>query len=408
MSETPKKEKSFVRRKLTFSDSNLLSPKIRAPKSRASSVSDDNEISYSLLPQTPCNSTDGSETAYSSVGSCTSLLASSADEIANDLTNIDIDEKTKRSYPIFLNTFKFALQKICRQLRMLHSMYQQDYNESDRAVFSIENEEYYERRLKQLIAMEKTIERKTAYVEPHFSFLFDLHRFLETCSVHFLVQDQKLNDKICDLIKIWLKSPAFHHQNFEKLLFFLKNFYAGNRFISQYALGRSTLGDVQDFWESSFYFSSETFSEYILKNQDYIGAFYSSILLKKFDQNLNTIASAMSSIIGLAIKDIKFFHDFLNKYEIPFSGPYRNDDLSDRRIMYFLSSPNPSDTVVNNGAPMYGAYSFKLSSLSHLDTDTALKIWENLDCIPFWLDYIPPLFNLALENIREKMFSIKI
>lgn len=406
MTETPKKEKNLVRKKLSFSE--LSPPKF---KSRSYSLSDETEIHYSLLPQTPCNSSDGSEN-NSLTGSYTSLLASS-EEIANGLavnglTITEIEENTKKAYPIFLNGFKVALQKICRQLRMLNSIYVQDCNDSDRAAIAIENEEYYGRRLKQLIAMEKIIERKTAYVEPYFSFLFDLHSFLDTCSMHFIIQDQKLNDKICDLIKIWLESPAFHHQNYEKLLFFLYNFYNGSRFLCQHAPGRSILSDIRDFWESSFYFEPRTYSELISKKQDYIGAFYSSVLLKKLEENLDAVANAMSSIIGLAINDLKFFHDFLNKYEIPFSGPYRNNNSNDRRILYFLSSPNPSDSVINNGAPMYGAYTFRLSSLSHLDTDTALKIWENLEIIPFWLHHIPPLFNLSLENIREKMFSIKI
>ena len=387
--ETPKQQKPITARRVNFSD--LPAPEFDEKENSPESCS---------LSQTPENTSDEFSESESTVISVSSIDTSDDELYSIEAERKKIEKLNKISYRGNLGIFKTSMKTICRQLRMLHFV-SRHYNES-----KIEDETKDEKSVKQLRAIQRTIERRTSYVLPHFGTLFQIHRFLENTPANILIENQKLTEALCDLIESWLKNPTFHYQNYEKLLYFLRGFYEDHSCHSLKSVGPPTLYEIKTLWHYSYYFDQENYNEKIILKNDYIGACYFSIILEKFDEKLTEAAYPIPAVIELASKlGLDFFDQFLRKFKIPFSGPFKSFDLSQQKISYFVSSVNPADSITNNFVPLYGPYAFDLSSLPKLETETALKIWERLEEIPFWLTYIPPAFNLSLNELRDQLFT---
>ena len=390
--ETPKQDKPIPVRRVTFSG-------LPTPKFDENSAAFDN--SSSLLPITPENTSDELSDSESNSDS---LLESSDDSLeCIEDERRKIENMNKMAYRGNLEKFKSSLKRICRQLRMLNfvSQYYYETDEND-----IDENEKKEKCVKQLNAIQRTIERRTSYVMPHFGVLFSLHRFLENNSAHYLIENRKLSEAMCNLIEAWLKNPAFHYQNYDKLIFFLRGFYEDQSCHSLKSNDTPTLNEIYNLWQYSYFFDHETLREEIIFKKDYLGACYFSIILDKFDEKLSEAAYPIPAIIELVEKlGLDFFDTFLRKFRIPFSGPFKTYDLSKPKLSYFVSSVNPADSIINQFVPLYGPYAFNLSSLTQLEHENAKKIWEGLEEIPFWLSYFPPAFNLSLKDMRDQLFS---
>ena len=390
-------EKEFTPRRLSFSD---ISP--------TPTPSPTQNTEYELLPQTPVNSSEESDSDSTSISS-----SEISDISVNSLTRLleegeinrkTIEDQTKLHYKENLERFTFTLTQICRQLRMLNYAYAH-HKKAD----TIEDSDAgdFDKRLCQIKAMSRTIDRRSAGNKPHFSLLFELVRFLENCPSYYLIGNSEMTESICDLINSWILNPSFQVTNYDKLVFFLREFYE-DQAIKKLGSHQSPLHVIFRYWLESYYFDQDIFHEKIVTKTDYLGAFYFEILCQKFEEKMDEAFYPIPGLLDLASEDLSFFHNFLTKFNIPFSGPYKDCDMSNQKIMYFVSSVNPTDSAANNSVPLYGSYRFDLSSLSHLNSEQAIKIWERLDKIPFWLSYFPPLFNFALEGIREQIAATSL
>ena len=390
--ETPKREKPIPPRRVTFSG--LPTPKFN-------NGSDVLDYSDALLPLTPENSSD--EISDSESNSDSLLESTDEDLVTIEEERRKIENMTKLAYRGNLEKFKCSLKRICRQLRMLNFVSQYHYNSEAQ---DIADDERKEKCVKQLTAIQRTIERRTSYVMPHFGILFSLHRFLENNPAHYLIENRKLSEAVCNLIESWLKNPAFHYQNYDKLLYFLRGFYEDESCHSLKSTDTPTLNEIYKLWQYSYYFDDDTLRKEIIIKRDFLGACYFSVILDKFDEKLSEAAYPIPAIIELVNKvGLDFFDTFLRKFRIPFSGPFKSFDLSKPKISYFVSSVNPADSIINQCIPLYGPYAFDLSSLTQLEPEHAKKIWEGLEEIPYWLSYFPPAFNLTLHDMREQLFS---
>ena len=391
MNKTPQKERRLSARRITFSSSS----------SRDFEPDDGRDVLSGLVPQTPENTSD----EFSSESSTDSFLESTDSQI---ICTKEMEESAKLNYRKNLDEFKFSLKKICRQLKMIYRVDFQFNKNADPFTPSKIETDLIKKQLKQLGVMERTIERRTSYVIPHFSILFQLHRFIEHCPFYLLSENLDLLQKICDVIETWIKNPAFHHQNYDKLLFFLRGFYEDQSLHSLKSYDEPTLNEILNYWQYSYYFDSEVFNDKILKKKSCVEAFYFQILLDKFDEKLAQCVYPIPSLLDLGNQDIDFFHQFLTEFSIPFAGPFRSKSQCEKRIIYFLSSADPADHIVNKNIPIYGCYGFQLSSIKDTSTESAALMWEDLEEVPFWLTYFPPLFNFSLENIREQLSAVTL
>ena len=157
-------------------------------------------------------------------------------------------------------------------------------------------------------------------------------------------------------------------------------------------------------WKNSSFFNEERLA-LVKEKREFSKALYFNILKDRLNADLEEAAFSLESLVQIGRANIGDFHDFLNKYDIPFSGPYRRSDSGYPRLVYFISSMNPTDSIVNNYYPLYGVYEFKLGSLN-IPSEDALDYWENLDVCPYWLIHYPPLFNLALDSMREQISQL--
>ena len=101
----------------------------------------------------------------------------------------------------------------------------------------------------------------------------------------------------------------------------------------------------------------------------------------------------------------QFFKKFLEKYQIPSAGPYRNSDSASPRLLYFISSINPSDAIANNNFPLFGSFEFRLPLTREPSSEKRLASWRKLDTMPSWLVHYPPIFQLSLEGIRNQTLT---
>ena len=385
--ETPKREKPIAARRVTFSG--LPTPNFEE--------NSDALNSNTLLPLTPENTSD----EISDTGSDSLLESSDDDLVCIEDERRKIETLNKMAYRGNLEKFKSSLKRICRQLRMLNFISENYYQRDED---DIEENERREKCVKQLTAIQRTIERRTSYVMPHFGVLFSVHRFLENNSADFLIENRKLSEALCNLIETWLKNPAFHHQNYDKLLYFLRGFYEDQSCHCLKSTDTPSLNEIYTLWQYSYYFDHETLREEIILKKDYLGACYFSIILDKFEEKLTEAAYPLPALIELVSElGLDFFDNFLRKFRIPFSGPFKSYDLRKPKISYFVSSVNPADSIINQFVPLYGPYAFDLSSLTHLEPEHTKKIWEGLEEIPFWLTYFPPAFNLTLKDMRDQL-----
>ena len=88
--------------------------------------------------------------------------------------------------------------------------------------------------------------------------------------------------------------------------------------------------------------------------------------------------------------NIKVFEDFLRRYQIQYSGPYRwKGDDNRLDVQFFISSDNVMDSLFNGGISFHGVYRFSLSAI-HLRHDYALNWFNLLPQMPFWITQISP------------------
>ena len=118
---------------------------------------------------------------------------------------------------------------------------------------------------------------------------------------------------------------------------------------------------------------------------------------------MNKNAQILPTIAEIGQTNLHDFQHFLNKFNIPFSGPYKKISENGRfKLQYFVSGTRPYDCVFNSNYPLYGIYEFRLNSLSYNPDDSKSRSYiSELTEMPFWLLHIPPLFNQSLAHIRE-------
>ena len=333
---------------------------------------------------------------FSEIRSIDSLLDTSDDE---NIFNSRTDEMVKLSYRKNLEKFTGNLNTVSRQLQMLHSVARNCLVPPLSLHLDKYEKEQLEKRLRKLTAMKNTIDRRTAAGKPHFGILFELYRFLDNCPSNLLIS---MSSQMKDFIESWILNPCFESQFFEEFVFYLRNFYEDDN-SDNLPISRSTdLKAIYRYYKYSRFWDEDTFEEESRSRENFFGPVYFSIILQKFDEKIREYTHQVPGLIELARTNLPFLQIFLEKFEIPFSGPYKSSH-GGRKFLFFISAINPGDSIINKQVPLYGVYEFDLSAYSQIDLDDVINFWEKLETAPFWLMHVPPLFNLTLANIRDRM-----
>ena len=303
--------------------------------------------------------------------------------------------------------FKYWINGTVRKLRMLHDLYraqnQTDFLiDSNMGVQSV----VVQRTKKKLANLQATLAKHNSANTTYFLLLFHLERFLSNTPSSILVMIPEINDALCHLLESWLQNACFLEEKYDSFKVFLKLFFQ-NGIVLRNAKNTEevpSLKTIFEFWKNSLFYTGKR-RALIDQKRDYTEAFYFSCLKDQFSMDLEEAAFPLKSLTDIGQTNISEFHDFLKKYEIPFSGPYKRLDIHNPILLYFISSCNPADAIVNNNLPLYGCFEFRLKSL-HLPARDAFEFWEKLEKAPYWLTHYPPIFDLTLEPLREQLDNI--
>ena len=109
-----------------------------------------------------------------------------------------------------------------------------------------------------------------------------------------------------------------------------------------------------------------------------------------------------NSILELGMMNIETLENFLCKFDIPFSGPFKRITNKGLRIQMFISAVNPVDCIVNTMIPLYGVYEFRCSCLN-MTPENAQNFVNNLSLAPSWLVLYPPFFHGTVSAMKRQI-----
>lgn len=362
-----------------------FTPRPRLNGSGGDYVTHDMPENKENIPPTPTNSV-----AYSF----------SSEESLSDFFTEDFEAECKGSYNLEQKDFEKWARSTIRKMKMLHDLH---LMQNSSQVRSQNVSDLVDSKVQIIQEIENTLNRLNAGSNSYFLFVFHLNRFLTNTPSSLLITSSEICLGLCNSLESFLKNPVFRVNNFERFRRFLNYYYAGGRHprLEMGHIDIPSLESIFEAWKNSSFFNEERFA-LVKGKREFSKALYFNILKDRLDADLEEAAFALDSLVQIGRNNLGDFHDFMNKFDIAFSGPYRRSDSGYPRLVYFVSSINPTDSIVNNYYPLYGVYEFKLGSLN-IPPEEALDYWEKLDVCPSWLIHYPPLFNLALDSMREQI-----
>lgn len=267
-------------------------------------------------------------------------------------------------------TALFEFQQMVRPVQM-HAI--REYIEEKR-------EDIYQR----LDSIHLRYKRRTAHGKSAFLILFSLCNFL-TSLKSFVILDKGVQFRFFNILIDLLHGPTFKNRDPTLFLRCLK---------SVYEIDTMNMSSLFRAWEKSPYFSEtiavasvkcENFDSDLLDNV-YFGSFR-AIVFKHLLKNLEFLPT----IIELGQFNIRVFSDFLERFQIPFSGPYKKQESHTKvKVQYFVSSNHQLDYMFNNNHSFNGVFEFPLSALV-MRTDIAERYVEKLPILPNWINCIAPV-----------------
>ena len=309
-----------------------------------------------------------------------------------------LEECARDSYPDELEKFKKWIKSAIRRLEMLHDLYKRQNSTNP---YEDNYPELVETKIRHLTQLQGCLARRNAARKTYFLLAFDLERYLSNTPSSLIISNPTISANLCTLLQNWLQNSCFSISNYNHLKRFLKVYFKDGVIVRPQGNRNPSIFSVINSWKTSLFYD-ERRENMINGKRNIMKALFFSVLIDRFEADLEEAAFPLESLLKLGQKDVKYFTDFLSKYEIPFSGPFKNSDAKNPRLTYFISDLNPSDAIVNNYVPLYGSYMFNLTALQ-MDTHQSHKLWDTLDQSPAWLLNYPPLFVLEIDALTEQI-----
>ena len=358
------------------------------------------------LPWAPVTRNNSPASNVSSDWDSAELIDSSDDEEIMEIFTTSLDDYVKNCYPDKLAEFTYWITQSVRKLEMLSDLViEQAGNTTLKGHYNRDRANLVNEKIRRIHELTMNVKRRNAENKTYFKLLFDLERFLSTTPSGLLISSQKLCRDLCTLLELWLDNSCFKAENYPRLKLFLREFFKNGDLLRVPINGDPPMKLIFNIWKKSLFFDEKRL-ELIQERRDFTKAFYFGFLMDRLDADVAEASFPLKTITELGQGNISVFHDFLVKNNIPFAGPYQAPLYWGKQIIYYLSSCNPTESVANGMAPLYGTFKFPLNSLN-LPKEQALEFWGNLDLAPFWLNHFPPLFNSALDPMREQFYKLQ-
>jgi len=212
--------------------------------------------------------------------------------------------------------------------------------------------------------------------------LFSLvDQFMDNESVIWL--DKCVQIRFVNIMYDLLDSPCFRNSDPKNLVDYLYSFYE---------VHERTMPALYEKWRLSKYFYRPR--QLIIPSGSVdpkiLNLSYFSVLIYWTEKILVKNTEFLPTFSDLGNYHIKIFSDFLEKFQVPFSGPYKKSITSDNpKLIFYVASCKKQDRLYNGNVPFHGAFTFEIEKL-RLRNDLALNYVRNLPIIPDWLMTTPP------------------
>ena len=299
---------------------------------------------------------------------------------------------------IFLKCSKIKLlrwvEDYQRLSKMSHSLYlyrtvsgvpPSSYSTGD-SLFDLSERDVVRDRLDKIL---RRVQKKARKKEACFSTLYSLYELFYAHD-SLIILDREISRKFFLILIEFAWSPIFQSTtevNCDILLGYLK---------AQFDLEKFDMQTLVQKWKiSSYYFPGQNIGlpTDLRGNFDpiVIEKVYFEPLKCLFMKKLSYAVKFLPTVFGLGKFSSKYFVDFLEKYDILYSGPYRIEN-NEHSVRYFISNAHTLDSIFNSNNPLYGVYDIKSRSLN-FRPEVAANFLANLPLVPEWLHKRPDPFQ---------------
>ena len=234
-----------------------------------------------------------------------------------------------------------------------------------------------------------TVQKKARKKEACFSTLYSLYDLLYAHD-SLLILDREISRKFFLILIEFAWSPFFLSTSEVHCDIFLGYLKA------HFELEKFDMASIVQKWKiSNYYFPGQNVGlpTDLRGNFDpvVIEKVYFEPLKLLFMKKLSYAVKFLPTVFQLGQFSSKYFVDFLEKYDILYSGPYRIEN-NEHSVRYFISSANCLDSIFNSNNPLYGVYDMKSRSLN-FRPEIAANYLANLPLVPEWLQKRPDPFQ---------------
>ena len=208
--------------------------------------------------------------------------------------------------------------------------------------------------------------------------IFTLTNFVKDYESYIFL-DKGIQLRFINILTDFLLSPAYEKCDSKKLHNFLVAFYE---------CPDTKMSTLLKSWQNSNFFLGSVSMPNLINEKidlEILDISYFNIIVAWTDKAVRENVYYLPTYFDLGLFNVKIFFDFLERFQIPVSGPYvKNKNTDNPRITYYVQSQNKNDNIYNGNIPFYGIYEFPLESII-LPKDLGLNYVRTLPLLPEWL-----------------------
>ena len=281
-----------------------------------------------------------------------------------------------------------------------------------------------------LMGLQRSLKRQNEKSRTSFFVVFDLAQIIrkfDTATLLNTVVQEQVEQILCD----WIGGSSFTVENFSKLNVRLREYLEGQvkrvtREVVRdcdcelFDVDGSLVRDNSDWaslinlWRSTYFFTEARLA--MVNDGNIIEGLYFDVLKEVLTSAVNKNAENIPKMVDLGHECLGELEFFMKSFAIPFSGPYRRDVAGKKTvIVYFISSMNAEDKIINGGLPLYGAFDYGTYGIEregrpdrdgYNESHNSKRYLQNTPPIPDWLIHLPPLFYKSFDEFKEHFKAI--
>ena len=243
-----------------------------------------------------------------------------------------------------------------------------------------------------LDAIHSRLKRRIERKRYAFIILFSLCDFLQSRQ-SILLLDKGVQFRLNNILVDLMHSNAFKNSDFIAFMEFLR--------IKFDIRGTCNMTTLYRKWQSSRYSNGMLTVDKINCNHydpDVLDVVFFGSLRSIMLLTLKHNVVFLPTYTELGNYNLKIWSDFLHRFQINSSGPYKKELRSgEMKLQFFISSSSALDCLYNSNQPFYGVFEFPFDpemkfpmSIEH--REVRFNYVNQLPLMPLWLQEIPPQF----------------